>query len=81
MLDQDTVTHRLAHAALEKPFTILSVLRKAARGGFYDPNDFEYYQGLTIYLLSALKFKDLDEVPEAKRVAFLGAATLRHLLS
>jgi hypothetical protein len=68
---QDTVTHRLAHAALEKPFAILSALRKAAHGGFYDPGDFsEYYQGLTIYLLSALKFKDLDEVPEAKRVAF-----------
>jgi hypothetical protein len=74
-------TYRLLHEALEKPFAILCVLRRAARAGFYDPGDFsEYYQGLMLYLLGALKFRNLDEIPGAKQIAFWGAATLQHLL-
>ena len=56
-------------------------LRQAARDGLYDPDAFgEYYQGLTLYLLGALKFKNLDDRPGAKQIAFWSAATLRHLL-
>jgi hypothetical protein len=43
----------------------------------------EYYQGLTLYLLGALKFGNLDRVPEAplpKQVAFWGAAVVQALL-
>ncbi len=49
---------KLPHPSLQKPFAIISAIRKAARDGFYDRDDFhEYYQGLTLYLLSSLKYK------------------------
>jgi serine/threonine protein kinase len=67
--------------ALEKPLAILTTIRQAVRGGLYDPDDWsEYDQGLLLYLLGALKFNNLDEIPEAKRIAFWGAATIHHLL-
>jgi hypothetical protein len=76
---------RLPHPSLEKPFAILAAIRKAVYGGLYDRDDYgEYYEGLIVYLLGALKFDNLDTVPEAplpKQVAFLGAATLWRLLS
>jgi hypothetical protein len=75
----------LPHPALEKPFAILCAIRRAAGSGLYDRDDYtEYYQGLILYLLGALKFANLDAVPEApfpKQVAFVGAATVRRLLS
>ena len=65
--------------ALEKPFVILAAIRKMARAVLFNPDDWtEYYQGLTLYLLGALKFKNLDRLPIAplpKQVAFWGAAT------
>jgi len=72
------------HPALRKTFVILATIRKMAREYLFDPNDWrEYYQGLTLYLLGALKFKNLDDMPQAplpKQVAFWGAAAIQKLL-
>jgi hypothetical protein len=74
----------LPHPALERPFAIARAIREAAREGLYDRRDpREYYEGLLLYLLGALKFENLDTVPQAplpKQLAFLGAATLQGLL-
>ena len=75
---------KLPHADLKKPFKTLMAIRKMARQCLFNQGDWtEYYQGLTLYLLGALKFKNLDELPEAplpKQVAFWGAATIQKLL-
>jgi hypothetical protein len=72
------------HPALRTGFVMLATIRKMAQGYLFAPNDWrEYYQGLTLYLLGALKFKNLDDVPEApmpKQAAFWVAATIQWLL-
>jgi formylglycine-generating enzyme required for sulfatase activity len=72
------------HPALIKAFDMLATIRKMAREYLFKPGDWdEYYQGLTLYLLGALKFKNLDGVPQAplpKQVAFWGAAAAQKLL-
>jgi hypothetical protein len=69
------------HPALEKPWAILIAIRETARKYLSDPEDWtEYYQGLVLYLLGALKFRNLDETPLPKQVAFWGAATAAGLL-
>ncbi len=79
-----TVVSIPLHPALDKPFTIIGAIRQAAREHLFDRTDWtEYYQGLTLYLLGTLKFKNLDEMPESplpKQVAFWGAATAVELL-
>ncbi len=74
----------LPHPDLEKPWTMLRTIRRTARQYFVEANDFsEYYRGLTLYLLGALKFKNLNNVPEQplpKQVAFWGAAFVYQLL-
>jgi hypothetical protein len=68
--------------SLEKALAMLSAIRGMARDCLFNPRDrTEYYHGLVIYLLGALKFKDLDEIPGAKAVAFWGAAALLDLLN
>jgi WD40 repeat protein len=72
---------RPPHPALDAPFATLCAIREAARDGFYDRDDYsEYYQGLVLYLLSALKYRNLDEIPEAKQIAFWCAAAVQRLL-
>ena len=75
---------RMPHPALEKPFAILSAIRRAAYEGLYDRDDpDEYYRCLILVLLGTCKFDALDTVPEAplpKQLAFLGAATLQQLV-
>ncbi len=70
--------------ALEKPLVMLAAIRKMARNCLFNPDDWtEYYQGLTLYLLGALKFKNLDRwaiAPLPKQVAFWGAAATTQLL-
>jgi serine/threonine protein kinase len=72
------------HPALRKVFVMLASIRKMARGCLFAPDDWgEYYRGLTLYLLGALKFKNLDDMPHAplpKQVAFWGAASAQRLL-
>ena len=67
-----------AHPALRKPWVMLSAIRRAARGYLFDLNDpAEYYEGLTIYLLGALRYKNLEHGPSGqlpKRLAFWWAA-------
>lgn len=74
------------HPALKKPFALLTAVRNMARTSLYnaahwaDPASWaEYYNGLTLYLLGALKFKNLDGLP--KLIAFWGAATAQKLVT
>ena len=64
--------------ALKKTFVILVTIRKIARHYLSSPDDWgEYYQGLSLYLLGTLKFKNLDQL--TKQIAFWGAATAQQL--
>lgn len=69
---------------LEKPFAVLHTLRQQARPYLFTPDKWdEYYYGLMIYFLGALKFGDLDLLPTApwpKQLAFYGAAAVQKLL-
>ncbi len=73
------------HDALKKPLAMLAAIRRMAHDYLFNRDDWaEYYRGLTLYLLGALKFKNLDAVPEAplpKQVAFWGAASVQYLLA
>ncbi len=63
------------HPALEKPLYLVYLIRRAARDLLFDPRRWDEYEaGLTLYLLGALKFKDLTV--QARGVAFWGAAAL-----
>lgn len=47
---------------LQKPFMMLKEIRQVAREGLYDREDIsEYYDGLFLYLLGAVRFGNLDE--------------------
>jgi hypothetical protein len=65
---------------LRKPFEMLAAIRRMAGRCLRDPARWdEYYQGLVLHLLGALKFADLDDLPQAplpKQVAFAAAAWL-----
>jgi hypothetical protein len=78
-----SVPERL-HPALTKALVMLATIRNMARGCLFAADDWgEYYQGLTLYLLGALKFKNLDHMQQAplpKQVAFWGAASAQYLL-
>jgi nucleoside phosphorylase len=82
MLNPAQPTPPLPHPTLVKPFTMLAVIRKAARPYFFKWDDWtEYYQGLVLYLLGALKFASLDQMVEVpaplpKQVAFWAAAVI-----
>ncbi|MCB9098494.1 MAG: AAA family ATPase [Anaerolineales bacterium] len=70
---------RLWHPKLQKLYLFLAAIRQEARGYLAVPDDWaEYYRGLALHLLGALKYKNLNNVPEAPlpvQLAFLGAAT------
>jgi tetratricopeptide (TPR) repeat protein len=68
---------RLPCDDLDKYFGMLVSVRQAARNYLYAGDPSEYYQGLFLYLLGALKFGNLAREP--KQVAFLGAATVQSL--
>lgn len=75
----------LPHPDLQKPWSMLTLLRQTAREYFLEADDStEYYQGLMIYLLGALKLKNLNTVPEAplpKQAAFWTAALVHLFLT
>jgi hypothetical protein len=79
---QDKVsTIQLPHDSLEKPFAVLKAIREEARKCLFYPEDWsEYYAGLALYLLGVLKFKSMDDIANAKTIAFLGAAAAVDLL-
>ncbi|MCL4295186.1 MAG: AAA-like domain-containing protein [Anaerolineae bacterium] len=74
----------LPAAGLRKPFEMLLVIRSMARKCLFNLDDWrEYYRGLELYLLGALKFGALDDsahAPLPKQVAFWGAASAQYLL-
>lgn len=76
---------RLPHPALQKPWTMLRLLRQTVRNYLCNPQDVsEYYQGLVLYLLGAMKFKNLNQLPEAplpKQTAFWAATLANDLLT
>lgn len=74
----------LPHPDLEKPWTLLRLIRQTAREYLLEPDDLtEYYRGLVLYLIGALKFKNLNNDPEhplPKQVAFWGAVLIYQFL-
>ncbi len=66
------------HPALRKPWVVLRAIRRVARRYLFDADDpGEYYQGLMLYLLGALRYKNLSQQadhPTPKRIAFWAAA-------
>lgn len=73
------IAGQLPHPDLIRPFAILVPLRHTMRRFLFNFDDqTEYYQGLTIYLMGAMKFRNLNG--PTKQVAFWGAATLQQLL-
>jgi hypothetical protein len=75
---------RAAAASVSPPLAraaaMLAAVREAARSYLFDPDDWtEYWHGLTLYLIGAHKYANLDVT--AKKVAFLGAAASQHLVA
>ncbi len=70
--------------ALQKSFAVIGTIRQEARSHLFDRTDWtEYYQGLTLYLLGTLKFKNLETMPGhplPRQVLFWAAATVVELL-
>ncbi|HEU5097396.1 MAG TPA: tetratricopeptide repeat protein, partial [Roseiflexaceae bacterium] len=66
------------HPALHKPWVMLRAIRRAARRYLFRADDpSEYYVGLTLYLLGALRYRNLDQPPDRrlpKQLAFWSAA-------
>lgn len=75
-----SVCYNKLHPALRKPFAALRKIRMAAREyQVNEANYHEYYNGLTVYLLGALKFNELNTF--SHELTFWGAATSQYLLS
>jgi class 3 adenylate cyclase len=84
-LDDRPLKPVFAHADLARPFAVLVAVRRASRHYWFDRDDLtEYYQGLVVYLLGALKFDNLNTAPTAplpKQVAFRTAAAVCNILN
>lgn len=69
---------------LEKPLMMLIAIRAMARDCLVRGTNWnEYYKGLMLYLLGALKFKNLDEIettPSPKEVLFWTAAVVTEIV-
>ncbi|MEM7128716.1 MAG: phosphotransferase [Chloroflexota bacterium] len=78
LLGEHDDEHPPASANLSSIWIMLSFVRRTARTYLFDPTDVsEYYQGLFIYMLGYMKFKNLNTMAEAplpKQLAFWGAA-------
>ncbi len=72
----------LPNSVLAKPIEIQLAIRQAAKPYLSNVNNWnEYYQGLMVYLLGALRFKNLNELGRLpKQVAFWGAGVLANLM-
>lgn len=78
-LHRDPPQHNCPHAALSEPYNLLVTIRRLARQYLVDDLDWdEYYLGLSIALVGALKYDELDDL--ARGLALLAAATARSLL-
>lgn len=78
LLETSSISHQPAAPDLNEVWIMLSFIRRTARQYLFDPSDAgEYYQGLFIYMLGYMKYKNLSRVPEApmpKQLAFWCAA-------
>jgi hypothetical protein len=74
----------LPQPELEKSFATLLLIRLAAQKLLYKSNKWqEYYYGLFVYLLGALRYDDLDAPPLAplpKQIVFWGAAAICQIM-
>ena len=67
------------HGALQEPYALLCGLRRLCRQYLMDDLDWdEYYLGLIVALIGALKYEELPD--QALRCAWVAAATLQELL-
>lgn len=84
IVNGDEPTSQQLNSALEKPFTLLVALRKAAHTYLLKRDEWgEYYHGMVVFLLGALKFGSLekeDSAPMPKQAAVWGAAALLGLV-
>lgn len=81
--EREQLTAHQAIPELRKPFEALCTLRRATYRHLYDDKPCEYYQGLLLYLVGALKFANLHDPATAhlpKRAALWAAATVAQLL-
>jgi len=66
--------------ALQEPYTVLATLRRLARQYLIDDMDWtEYYRGLVIALVGALKYDELD--PRTRLLALVSAAAVDRLMN
>ena len=70
---------------LEKPFMMLKEIRQVAYDGLYDRQDLsEYYDGLLLYLLGAVRFGNLDKEINGlhpKQLVFYAAIAIHKLMT
>lgn len=81
--DPHTLRNQHAPSGLELPFEAIRSVRQVAARHFYSDDPTEYYQGLLLYLVGALKFGNLDRhstAPFPKMAALWGAASVAWLL-
>lgn len=80
---QDTLLSEMP-TPLEKPLMMLIAIRAMARDCLVRGTNWnEYYKGLMLYMLGALKFKNLNEIettPSPKEVLFWTAAVVTEIL-
>jgi tetratricopeptide (TPR) repeat protein len=78
-LHWDPPQQNAPHGAFGEPYAVMVTLRRLARQYLVDDLDWdEYYLGLVIALVGALKYDELDEV--ARTLALFAAATARGLI-
>lgn len=78
-LHADPLPAEPLHPELLEPFQVLVTIRRLARQYLIDDLDWdEYYRGMIVTLVGALKYKELDAL--ARTLALTAAATLRGLL-
>lgn len=78
-LHSDTLPPAPPHPALLEPYRVLVTIRRLARQYLIDDLNWdEYYLGLTIALVGALKYDELDA--PARGLALVGAATIGGLV-
>lgn len=68
----------VSHPTLNRALLLLTLIHKRAASLFFEPGDWsEYLDGLTAYLLGAIRYRNLDAA--AQRVAFWAAAMARSM--
>lgn len=78
-LHTDAPSPTAPYTGLQEPYTLLLAVRRLARQYLIDDQDwYEYYLGLVIALVGALKFDELDAL--ARGLALIAAAVVQELI-